>query len=65
MMRFWWRFWYAHLRSIDLKILWPACKEETGDLDHAKAVFAAHAFQDLAWLYLGEEEIRRQIDGLK
>lgn len=27
------------------------------DLDHAKAAFAAHAFQDRAWMALGEEGI--------
>ncbi len=61
--------WYARLRRIDLQILWPACKEQAArterQLDHAKAAFAHHAFHDKAWLFLGDAEIARRIDGLK
>lgn len=56
--------WYARLRKIDRDILWPSCKSLALDLDHAKAAFAVHAMDDSAWLFLGEEEICRQIDGL-
>lgn len=54
--------WYAHLREIDVRVLWPSCKEQAGNLDWAKAAFATHAFHDRAWLVLGEDEICRQID---
>ena len=56
--------WYAHLRRIDLAVFWPTCKEQAQDLDHAKAAFAVHAFRDAPWLWLGEDEIVRLIDGL-
>jgi hypothetical protein len=56
--------WYARLRKIDLKILWPACLENAYNTDQAQAAFAMHAFNDPAWLFLGEDEIRRQIDAL-
>lgn len=57
--------WYsARLRKIDLQILWPICLKQAKDLDHAKAAFAVHAFNDPAWLRLGEEEIKRRIDAL-
>jgi hypothetical protein len=51
-------------RQIDLAILWPSCKEQAPDLDHAKAAFAYHAFNDHAWTCLGEAEICRCIDAL-
>jgi len=47
--------WRARHRRLDLMILWPACKQNEPDLDHAKAAFAMHAFRDLAWLELGDE----------
>jgi hypothetical protein len=56
--------WYAHLRKIDLDILWPSCRDQAPNLDRAKAAFATHAFHDRAWLWLGEDEIVRRIDQL-
>jgi hypothetical protein len=53
--------WRKRQRAIDLDVLWPACKQEAPDLDHAKAAFAVHAFHDPAWLALGKDEIRRRI----
>jgi hypothetical protein len=58
------RWWYEIHRRIDLAILWPAMKEQAQDLDHARAGFAMHAFNDRAWLCLGEAEIIRRIDTL-
>jgi hypothetical protein len=58
----WWR---ARHRQIDLEILWPLCRDGATDLDYAKAAFAVHAFNDPAWLELGEAEIFDLIDGLK
>jgi hypothetical protein len=58
-------WWYARLRRIDIEILWPTCVREAGDLDHAKAAFAVHAFHDRAWLWLGEDEIIRRIEALE
>ena len=63
-MRWLARWWMARKRAIDLRILWPACKEQAPDMDHAKAAFAAHAFRDRAWLVLGNAEIIHQIDNL-
>ncbi len=57
--------WYKRLRSIDLQILWPCCKEGASSLDHAKASFAVHAFNDRAWMFLGADEVTRRIDGLQ
>ena len=37
------------MRSIDLKILWPQCYKQAPKLEIAKAVFAIHVFQDVAW----------------
>lgn len=55
----------ARCRAIDLQILWPLCVEQARDLDHAKAAFAVHAFNDPAWMCLGDQEVTRIIDGLK
>lgn len=63
--------WRAQQRRIDLKILWPTCKLEAAEhhttdaLDVAKAMFASHAFNDPAWLTLGEAEIIRRIEALR
>jgi hypothetical protein len=54
--------WYAHLRKIDVDILWPVCRDNSPNLDTAKAVFAIHVLNDEAWLILGEDEIYHQID---
>jgi hypothetical protein len=58
-------WWWARVRRLDLEILWPACKAEAPDLDHARAAFAVHAFHDNAWLSLGEQALMTAIDELK
>jgi hypothetical protein len=58
-------WWNARRRKIDLDILWPICLERANDLDHAKAAFAVHAFNDPAWQELGEDAIFRFIDRLE
>lgn len=57
--------WYTRLRRIDIEILWPACRAKAEDLDHAKAAFAMHAFNDRAWTDLGDDLVYGIIDGLK
>jgi hypothetical protein len=64
MMRWLLNLWRSRQRAIDLDILWPTCKEQAADLNHAKAAFAMHAFHDRAWLVLGDDEIKRRIDAL-
>lgn len=60
------KLWYAHMRKIDLMILWPACvRSAEGDLDRANAAFAVHVFNDEPWLILGNDEIFRILDGLR
>jgi hypothetical protein len=58
-------WWYARQRRIDLRILWPACISQAPNLDDAKAAFAVHAYNDPAWIWLGEDEIYRIIDSLQ
>lgn len=62
LIRMWWQ---RRLRRIDLDLLWPVCCAQAPDLDTAKAAFAVHAFNDPAWLALGEEEVIRFIDKLE
>lgn len=56
--------WRAYQRRLDLEILWPTCKRESPDLDHAKAAFAVHAFNDPAWVSLGQAGLMQRIDEL-
>lgn len=61
-MREW---WWARQRAIDLKILWPICKEQAPDIHHARAAFAVHAFRDPAWVeFYGRRRLRKIIGGL-
>jgi hypothetical protein len=64
-MRWLMNWWHARQRAIDLAVLWPSCRDQTDDLDHARAAFAMHAFHDKAWLALGDDEIRRRIEVLR
>jgi hypothetical protein len=57
-------WWHARQRQIDMDILWPICRREANDLDHAKAAFAVHAYNDPAWLELGEDTLFQTIDRL-
>lgn len=57
-------WWHSRQRAIDMDVLWPTCVAQARDLDHAKAAFALHAFNDPAWLCLGEDAIKRAIDDL-
>ena len=56
--------WRAHQRKIDMEILWPLCYKGANDLDHAKAAFAVHCFNDPAWRELGEVKLYSFIDNL-
>jgi hypothetical protein len=58
-------WWWARMRRLDLEILWPVCKREAPDLEHARAAFAVHAFNDPAWLCLGEDGLIAAIEGLQ
>jgi len=57
--------WFAAIqRKMDILILWPECLRQARDLDHAKAAFTVHAYNDPAWRILGEDEIARRIGAL-
>lgn len=65
MMRWLQGLWYARCRRIDMQVLWPSCLRHARDLDHAKAAFAVHAFNDPAWMFLGRDAVHRLIDELR
>ena len=52
-------------RNLDLKILWPACVAKSPNLEHAKAAFKIHAFNDSSWLILPPGKIHEIIDALE
>ena len=43
------KWWRKRQRAIDMEILWPVCKEQAATLEHAKAAFAVHVYNDVAW----------------
>jgi hypothetical protein len=47
-----------------MEILWPVCLKEAPDLEHAKAAFAIHCFNDPAWQEWGHDAIVDFIDTL-
>jgi len=59
------RKWHARQRAIDIATLWPECCRLTPTLDHAKATFAVHAYNDSAWTSLGDDGIYDAIEALK
>lgn len=58
------RWWRKRLRSIDLRVLWPICKQQALTVDHAKAAFMVHCMGDHAWSDLSEAEIITVINNL-
>ncbi len=58
--------WWQRQRDTDLNILWPACKEQTPDIEIAKAMFALHVFKDSAWIeFYGKEKLLNFIEKLE
>jgi hypothetical protein len=67
-MKIWkwfWDWWYWRLRRIDMKFLWPSCRRISPNIDQARAAFMVHAFNDPAWMWLGELKIIMFIDKLE
>jgi hypothetical protein len=58
-------WWYRRSRKFDMDLLWPECCRQASDLDSAKAAFGYHAFNDPAWLHLGNKGIFMIIDSLQ
>lgn len=56
--------WYARLRAIDRKILWPEMKKQAKSLEHARDAFAIHASNDHAYSDMTDEELADYIDNL-
>jgi hypothetical protein len=58
-----------HRRNLDLQFLWPAIRESALnmglEIESARAAFAVHAFNDAAWLVLGQSEIELIVAGLE
>jgi len=42
-------WWHRQARSTDLRILWPACREQADTIEQARAAFYFHASNDPAW----------------
>jgi hypothetical protein len=64
MVQWFFSYFNERRRRIDIDILWPSCVALAPDIDHAKAAFAMHAFNDPAWQCLGHDEIVRRIEEL-
>ena len=57
-------WWWARQRKMDMEILWPLCVDNSPDMDHAKAAFAVHAFNDPAWIEHYGSQLPAVIDAL-
>lgn len=58
-------WWWARQRAIDLRVLWPECKRIAPTIEHARAGFAHHAFNDPAWReHYGERGLQEFISRL-
>lgn len=63
-MRWLRNLWYARMRRIDMKVLWPACVRYSTSMEQARATFTDHALNDKAWTVLGPDAVKAIIDGL-
>lgn len=67
-MRLWrWlmKRWRERQRAADLELLWPACYDQTGDLESARQVFMVHVHLDDAWSDLSDAEVQAIVDKLE
>lgn len=55
------RWWQKRQREIDLRILWPSLKAQTGDLEKARLAFLLHARIDAAWQTFTDDETLRRL----
>lgn len=54
--------YYARLRRLDIEILWPEMVKQAANEYYARSAMLQHAAHDPAWLFLGWDEIERQVD---
>lgn len=62
--------WWARQRDLDLRTLWPTCKEISiqagGGMEMAREAFSVYAFEHPAWVdYYGRENLKQVIDELE
>jgi hypothetical protein len=57
-------WWWARQRAMDLRILWPSCKELAPNLDKAKQAFMMHAINDPAWVRHYGEKLWEAVNAL-
>jgi len=59
------RWWWARQRATDLRILWPICKEQAGNLDLAHHAFMQHAIMDPCWVREYEDRLWQEVRKLR
>ena len=61
MIRWLQRIWWRQQRSVDLRILWPICKEKALNLEQARQLFMLHAIADPCWVREYGEELTAEV----
>lgn len=57
--------WYARVRRLDVKLLWPIIRQGAGgDMRRARLAFAIHCRHTPAWQALSAEDLDRAIAAL-
>lgn len=44
------KLWRRQQRSVDLRVLWPLCRDHASSLFEAHRAFESHCRQDEAWM---------------
>jgi hypothetical protein len=58
-------WWQARQRRIDIETLWPSCRDQASDLEHARKAFMLHIVGDPAWSAINDKERKRIVSELK
>ena len=58
-------WWQARQRRIDIETLWPSCRDQASDLEHARRAFMLHIVGDPAWSAISDKERKRIVSELK
>lgn len=64
MIRWLSKWWNAYRRRIDIKILWPICKQYAATIADAREAFYIHTCLDPAWRDITPDECVSIIEGL-
>lgn len=54
---------WAMQRKVDIRVLWPVCKQLSLNIEEARHAFLMHAMGDPCWReYYGEKRLKEVVD---